>query len=223
MPRSVTSRPKRKDGQVVRLHDERGPDGRPAFAAQFGSRGRRAVSGPSCSSWCAARCRAAPNWWRFMPGCWIRPKASAVVFRTLDIGSDKVLPYMKPNDEPNPALGWRAIRVGLDKPGIMRMQLQALIRAANGRPLTVMFPFVAQFEEYRAARRIMEKTLAAEERLGHVLPSEVSIGAMLETPSLGLCAGEILRRGRFPLHRRQRSEAVLLCRRPRERTGAAAL
>ncbi|WP_300016120.1 phosphoenolpyruvate--protein phosphotransferase [uncultured Roseobacter sp.] len=107
-----------------------------------------------------------------------------VIFRTLDIGSDKVLPYMKPNDEPNPALGWRAIRVGLDKPGIMRMQLQALIRAADGRPLTVMFPFVAQFEEYRAARRLMEKTLAAEERLGHVLPETVEIGAMLETPSL---------------------------------------
>ncbi len=107
-----------------------------------------------------------------------------VIFRTLDIGSDKVLPYMKPNDEPNPALGWRAIRVGLDKPGIMRMQLQALIRAANGRPLTVMFPFVAQFEEYRTARRLMDKTLAAEERLGHVLPETVEIGAMLETPSL---------------------------------------
>lgn len=107
-----------------------------------------------------------------------------VIFRTLDIGSDKVLPYMKPNDEPNPALGWRAIRVGLDKPGIMRMQLQALIRAANGRPLTVMFPFVAQFEEYRAARKLMEKTLAAEERLGHVLPASIEIGAMLETPSL---------------------------------------
>jgi phosphotransferase system enzyme I (PtsP) len=112
-------------------------------------------------------------------------KGKPVVFRTLDIGSDKVLPYMKPNDEPNPALGWRAIRVGLDKPGIMRMQLQALIRAANGRPLTVMFPFVAQFEEYRAARGIMEKTLAAEEHLGHMMPSEVKIGAMLETPSLG--------------------------------------
>ena len=107
-----------------------------------------------------------------------------VVFRTLDIGSDKVLPYMKPNDEPNPALGWRAIRVGLDKPGIMRMQLQALIRAANGRPLTVMFPFVAQFEEYRDARAEMDKTMAREERLGHVLPSEIEVGAMLETPSL---------------------------------------
>jgi len=107
-----------------------------------------------------------------------------VVFRTLDIGSDKVLPYMKANDEPNPALGWRAIRVGLDKPGIMRMQLQALIRAANGRPLTVMFPFVAQFEEYRAARAEMDKTLAREARLGHKLPSHLEVGAMLETPSL---------------------------------------
>ncbi len=107
-----------------------------------------------------------------------------VVFRTLDIGSDKVLPYMKPNDEPNPALGWRAIRVGLDKPGVMRMQLQALIRAAQGRPLTVMFPFVAQFDEYRAAHAEVDKAVARETRLGHVLPSELEVGAMLETPSL---------------------------------------
>ncbi len=108
-----------------------------------------------------------------------------VVFRTLDIGSDKVLPYMKPTDEPNPALGWRAIRVGLDKPGVMRMQLQALIRAANGGPLSVMFPFVAQFEEYRQAREEVNKTIERERRLGHALPSELKIGAMLETPSLG--------------------------------------
>jgi phosphotransferase system enzyme I (PtsP) len=107
-----------------------------------------------------------------------------VVFRTLDIGSDKVLPYMKPNDEPNPALGWRAIRVGLDKPGIMRMQLQALFRAADGGPLTVMFPFVAQLEEYRAARAEVDKTLARETRLGHKLPASIEVGAMLETPSL---------------------------------------
>ena len=107
-----------------------------------------------------------------------------VVFRTLDIGSDKVLPYMKPTDEPNPAMGWRAIRVGLDKPGIMRMQLQALFRAANGRPLTVMFPFIAQLEEFRAAKLEVDKTLAREERLGHVLPESIEVGAMLETPSL---------------------------------------
>ena len=111
-------------------------------------------------------------------------KGKPVTFRTLDIGSDKVLPYMKPNDEPNPALGWRAIRVGLDKPGIMRMQLQALIRAAEGRPLTLMFPFVAQMEEYTEARKLLDKTLAAENRLGHALPAEIRVGAMLETPSL---------------------------------------
>ncbi|MFV0358319.1 putative PEP-binding protein [Tropicimonas sp.] len=107
-----------------------------------------------------------------------------VAFRTLDIGSDKVLPYMKPQDEPNPALGWRAIRVGLDKPGVMRMQLQALIRGAKGRPLTVMFPFIAQFEEFRIARQQFLDELAREERLGHPLPQKVEIGAMLETPSL---------------------------------------
>ncbi|WP_339770565.1 phosphoenolpyruvate--protein phosphotransferase [uncultured Pseudosulfitobacter sp.] len=108
-----------------------------------------------------------------------------VVFRTLDIGSDKVLTYMKPNDEPNPAMGWRAIRVGLDKPGILRMQLQALMRAANGRPLYVMFPFVAQYEEYTQARDEVNKALERERRLGHPLPSKIEVGAMLETPSLG--------------------------------------
>ena len=111
-------------------------------------------------------------------------KGKRVVFRTLDIGSDKVLPYMKREDEPNPALGWRAIRVGLDKKGVMRMQLQALIRAANGRPLTVMFPFVAQFEEFKAARQHLLDEIERERKLGHALPEKVEIGAMLETPSL---------------------------------------
>lgn len=107
-----------------------------------------------------------------------------VAFRTLDIGSDKVLTYMKPNDEPNPAMGWRAIRVGLDKPGVLRMQLQALIRAANGGPLTLMFPFVALKEEFDAAKGEIDKALAREKRLGHPLPKTIEVGAMLETPSL---------------------------------------
>ena len=111
-------------------------------------------------------------------------KGRRVVFRTLDIGSDKVLPYMQAQDEPNPALGWRAIRVGLDKPGVMRMQLQALLRAANGRPLSIMFPFVAQYEEYQLARAEVDKAIAREKKLGHTLPEQLEIGAMLETPSL---------------------------------------
>ena len=111
-------------------------------------------------------------------------KGRRVVFRTLDIGSDKVLTYMKPADEPNPAMGWRAIRVGLEKPGVLRMQLQALIRAANGRPLTVMFPFIAQLEEFRMARAEFDKALERERILGHPLPASYQVGAMLETPSL---------------------------------------
>ena len=111
-------------------------------------------------------------------------KGKRVVFRTLDIGSDKVLQYMKPNDEPNPALGWRAIRVGLDKPGVLRMQLQALLRAANGRNLSVMFPFVAQKDEFTAAKAEVDKAVEREIRLGHPLPERLEIGAMLETPSL---------------------------------------
>ncbi len=107
-----------------------------------------------------------------------------VTFRTLDIGSDKVLPYMKPNDEPNPAMGWRAIRVGLDKPGVLRMQLQALIRAAAGRPLTVMFPFIAQQSEFLAARSHLLREIHREKSLGHAVPERLEIGAMCETPSL---------------------------------------
>ena len=107
-----------------------------------------------------------------------------VAFRTLDIGSDKVLPYMKPNDEPNPAMGWRAIRVGLDKPGVLRMQVQALLRAANGRPLTVMFPFITELAEFQQARAHVLREIHREKSLGHVMPERVDIGAMMETPSL---------------------------------------
>ena len=107
-----------------------------------------------------------------------------VAFRTLDIGSDKVLPYMKPQDEPNPAMGWRAIRVGLDKPGVLRMQLQALIRATQSRPLSVMFPFIAEHGEFIQARGHVLREIHREKSLGHAVPAQLEIGAMLEMPSL---------------------------------------
>ena len=107
-----------------------------------------------------------------------------VAFRTLDIGSDKITPYMNRPDEPNPAMGWRAIRVGLDRPGVLRMQLQALIRGAAGRPLAVMFPLVAQASEFEAARAILMHAIERERRLGHILPEQIEAGVMLETPSL---------------------------------------
>jgi len=120
-------------------------------------------------------------------------KDQRVVFRTLDIGSDKVLPYMKAEDEPNPAMGWRAIRVGLDKPGVMRMQLQALIRGAKGRHLSIMFPFVAQRSEFTAARDEMDKALERERILGHPQPASIEVGAMLETPSLAFAPDDFYR------------------------------
>lgn len=107
-----------------------------------------------------------------------------VNFRTLDIGSDKVLPYLQPEDEPNPAMGWRAVRVGLDKPGVMKMQLQAFFRAAKGRPLRIMFPFIAQLDEFRDARAMVDAVIKRETRLGHIMPTDLKVGAMLETPSL---------------------------------------
>jgi len=107
-----------------------------------------------------------------------------VNFRTLDVGSDKVLPFLTQADEPNPALGWRAIRIGLDKPAVMRMQIQALLRGAKGRDLSVMFPMVAQMEEFIAAKELVLREVEREKSLGHLLPATLKIGTMLETPSL---------------------------------------
>ncbi len=120
-----------------------------------------------------------------------------VAFRTLDIGSDKVMPYMRRPDEPNPAMGWRAIRVGLDRSGVMRMQLQALIRAAAGRPLTVMFPLVSEMAEFLAAREILMREIERERHLGHPLPETLEVGAMLETPSLAFAPANFFRAADF--------------------------
>ncbi|MGE4610114.1 MAG: phosphoenolpyruvate--protein phosphotransferase [Paracoccaceae bacterium] len=113
-----------------------------------------------------------------------------VTFRTLDIGSDKVLPYMKRVEEPNPAMGWRGIRLGLDRPGLMRMQFQTLIRGAKGRPLKIMFPMVAQFDEFREARQRFLDELEREKKQRHLMPSKIEIGAMLETPSLAFAPAQ---------------------------------
>ena len=120
-----------------------------------------------------------------------------VAFRTLDIGSDKVMPYMNRPEEPNPAMGWRAVRVGLDKKGVMRMQLQALIRAHAGRPLTVMFPLVSEMSEFAAAREILLREIEREAHLGHPLPERLEVGAMLETPSLAFAPEAFFRMADF--------------------------
>jgi phosphotransferase system enzyme I (PtsP) len=107
-----------------------------------------------------------------------------VVFRTLDVGGDKMLPYLRTIEEENPALGWRAIRFGLDRPGLLRAQIRALARAAAGRELRVMFPMVAAVDEFDAAKEIVEKELTHLRKWGHELPERVMLGAMVEVPSL---------------------------------------
>jgi phosphotransferase system enzyme I (PtsP) len=107
-----------------------------------------------------------------------------VTFRTLDIGGDKVLPYMHAFEEENPAMGWRAIRLGLDRPGLMRSQIRALLKASSGRALKIMFPMVATVEEFDQGKALIEHELTHLRRHGHILPERVEIGAMLEVPSL---------------------------------------
>jgi phosphotransferase system enzyme I (PtsP) len=107
-----------------------------------------------------------------------------IFFRTLDIGGDKVLPYLPHSLEDNPAMGWRALRIGLDRPAMLRQQLRALIRAAEGRTLFVKFPMVAEVAELERARALigMELARAAGER--RLVPQAVKVGVMLEVPAL---------------------------------------
>jgi phosphotransferase system enzyme I (PtsP) len=107
-----------------------------------------------------------------------------VTFRTLDIGSDKILPYMATIEEENPALGWRAIRIGLDRPGLLRMQIRAMLKAAGGRDIRIMFPMIASVAEFESARAIALRELEYLERYGHVAPANLQLGAMVEVPAL---------------------------------------
>ncbi|MGC2855357.1 phosphoenolpyruvate--protein phosphotransferase [Novispirillum sp. DQ9] len=107
-----------------------------------------------------------------------------VVFRTLDVGSDKVLPYWHGQPEDNPAMGWRSIRITLDRPAILRQQLRALIAAAAGRELRVMFPMVAEVAELRAAKHVLALELERGARRGEPLPDSIKVGTMLEVPAL---------------------------------------
>ena len=120
-----------------------------------------------------------------------------VTFRTLDIGGDKVLPYLRNVEEENPALGWRAIRLGLDRPGLLRSQVRALLRAAGGRELRLMFPMIAMVEEFDKAKSLVEMELTHLRRHGHALPERVHIGTMLEVPALLFQLEELLTRVDF--------------------------
>ena len=121
---------------------------------------------------------------RFYKGVLDEAGDRPVVFRTLDIGSDKVLPYLNAVKEANPAIGWRAIRMALDRPALLRLQLRALISAAGGKQLSIMFPMISQTAEMVKARAVVERECEFIASRGQALPSEIRVGAMMEVPAL---------------------------------------
>ncbi|MBO7244955.1 MAG: phosphoenolpyruvate--protein phosphotransferase [Alphaproteobacteria bacterium] len=107
-----------------------------------------------------------------------------VIFRTLDIGSDKILPYFENKKEENPAMGWRSIRITLDRRIILKTQLRALIKAGAGRELNIMFPMITTIDELKEAKNLLHTELEREKEKEGLLPSSVQIGTMIEVPSL---------------------------------------
>jgi phosphotransferase system enzyme I (PtsP) len=120
-----------------------------------------------------------------------------VTFRTLDLGGDKVLPYVVAEREENPALGWRAVRIGLDRPALLRYQLRALISAAANRRLRVMFPLVTTVGEFEAARALVDRELEWCRKNGRSPPSLVEVGVMVEAPALAFTIPDLKGRADF--------------------------
>ncbi|MDG4909338.1 phosphoenolpyruvate--protein phosphotransferase [Mesorhizobium sp. M1A.F.Ca.IN.022.07.1.1] len=121
-------------------------------------------------------------------------RGKPVTFRTIDIGGDKVLPYFKGSvQEENPALGWRAIRLTLDRPGLLRTQIRALLKACGGRELKLMLPMVTELSEIAQAREIIDREVRHLSRFAHHLPTSLKLGAMLEVPSLLFQLDELMK------------------------------
>ena len=116
-----------------------------------------------------------------------------VIFRSLDVGSDKLLPYWNSIEEENPAIGWRSIRITLDRRAILRKQMRAFIRAASGKELNVMFPMISNLDEFLEARETFMYAYEREKKEGYPLPSKVHLGLMIEVPSVVFQLREILK------------------------------
>ncbi|HWC63204.1 MAG TPA: phosphoenolpyruvate--protein phosphotransferase [Rhizomicrobium sp.] len=120
-----------------------------------------------------------------------------VVFRTLDLGGDKVLPYARWEPEENPALGWRAIRIALDRPALLRYQVRALLRAAQGRTLRILLPMVSDVDEFNRGRALIDRELERARLLHQTRPTQVLVGAMLEVPALAFMLPQLMRSADF--------------------------
>jgi phosphotransferase system enzyme I (PtsP) len=107
-----------------------------------------------------------------------------IVFRLLDIGGDKVIPYLRADSEENPAMGFRSLRLALERPGLLRIQVRSLLRAADGGPLRILVPMVTDAWEFSETRRIINKEIERLRNEGRPVPSDIKVGAMIEVPSL---------------------------------------
>lgn len=112
-----------------------------------------------------------------------KSEGKPVIFRTADIGGDKTASYMQQGNEINPAMGWRGLRMAVDRPGLIRPQLRALIGAAAGQTLHIMFPMVTLASELDSARALLRREIDRAKRQNKTLPKEIKIGAMIETPA----------------------------------------
>ena len=115
-----------------------------------------------------------------------------IVFRLLDIGGDKVVPYLRSAAEENPAMGWRSLRLALDRPGLLRTQVRALLQAAGGRPLKILVPMVTETEEYRMCISMVEREVERLKKSGGKVPEKLEMGAMIEVPSILFELDELL-------------------------------
>lgn len=120
-----------------------------------------------------------------------------VIFRSLDVGSDKLLPYWSNMSEENPAIGWRSIRITLDRRAILRKQVRAFLRAAEGKELNVMFPMISDLSEFEEAKETLLIELEKEKRRGDAVPSKVNVGLMIEVPSVVFQLEDILKQADF--------------------------
>lgn len=107
-----------------------------------------------------------------------------VTFRTLDVGGDKIAASWSGGKEDNPAMGWRSVRLTLDRPSVMRQQLRAIIQASENKAFRVMFPMVATIAEFDASRRLLDMEIERHVKKGGVAPSSIAVGTMVEVPSL---------------------------------------
>jgi phosphotransferase system enzyme I (PtsP) len=120
-----------------------------------------------------------------------------VGFRTSDRGGDKVLPYARWEREENPALGWRAIRIALDRPALLRYQVRALLNASAGRTLRILLPMVSDVDEFNRGRALVDRELERARLLNLVRPTQVQVGAMLEVPALAFMLPQLMRSADF--------------------------